>query len=333
MMRRVLTVVLVLCLLALPAACSGGEVGGSPTTAVSTTTTTATTTTTMGGTEPWAESNLVYLTRISDGVSMTLDIHFPADPEHAPIVIEPAPTAVSALVEAGMITVTFDSDDDTDLPEDSLPELDFPVDDAHLAAYEYRGHGFPIRMSAERYECAIQLVRARASELGNDNPIVIVSGVSAGAGIAAHFALLGDTFQERWDAFAATGGPARIWDCAVTGESTHVDALVGTVGAYDLYVPIYDYAPTPVYGKTYLQEQDPGLQAFLAGVLGANPDLKIRLIHGIHDDGIPFDNSVQFAAALTDAGYDVPDVIPFDGGHEPPPDQLYLTTVKELLDE
>ena len=324
-MRRLLPIGMMVGLLALFTACGGNEADSAPTTTsmatVATATTAASTTTIEAQAEPWRENDLVFQTRISDGATLTIDLYFPAEPENAPIAIG----GTTALVEEGFIVVDFDSDDH--IGENPAIELDFPADDEHSAAIDYSSRGAPIRESAEGFACAIRLVRARAAELGNDNPLVVLSSASAGAGLGAHVALFGDTFDARWDEFAAEGGPSRQWDCTVTSGSTHVDVLVGTAGTYDLHVPIYD----SLYGRTYLEERDPELQAFLASAIGTNPDLKIRLIHGTYDDGIPFWNSERFAAALAEAGYDVGEVIPFNGGHVHPPDEVYLPTLMEVL--
>jgi predicted esterase len=51
----------------------------------------------------------------------------------------------------------------------------------------------------------------------------------------------------------------------------------------------------------------------------ANPDLKVRLIHGETDNTVPYTNSVDFQRALTDAGFDV-ELLAFEGGHGVPLD-------------
>jgi hypothetical protein len=347
-MRRSFSIAMTVSLLAMLAACgdSGADVAPttvSPTTRAAPTSTAALTTTvapiaTVASTatatfapttlieehaEPWTENDLVFFRRVSDGATLTLDMHFPAEPENAPIVVQ----GEEALADEGMIVVTIGDDDHLGgWPPPA--ENPFPVDDAHEEAVAYNDRGAPIRELADRFACAIRFARVRASELGNDDPTVVLTGFSGGAGIAVHVALFGDTYEARWDEFAAEGGPQSQFDCEVTGGSTHVDAVVGTAGGYNVWVPIYD----DLYGPTYLNEHDPELQAFLASAIGANPDLKVRLLHGTSDDGIPFDNSVLFATELAGAGYDVGEVIPFSGGHRPEPLELYVATVKEVLD-
>jgi acetyl esterase/lipase len=179
---------------------------------------------------------------------------------------------------------------------------------------------------AESAACAIRFARAQASQLGSDDPVVVLTGPSGGGGVAAHVALFGATLEASWDEYAAEGGPPHQVDCEVTEGSTHVDALVGMAGIYDVFVPVYDGH----YGRAYQQERDPEQWSFLSSSIGANPDLKIRLLHGESDGDIPYENSVEFAAMLTDAGYDVGEVIAFDGGHWVPT-ELVIPTVMELV--
>jgi len=254
-------------------------------------------------------SDLVFLTRIEDGAVVTLDIHFPAEPVDAPIVIEPIRSAVDDLVEQGVIVVTIDPDD--------LPGDEGPGGPEEIVAAR--------QDPPESLECAIRFARARASEVGNDDPTVVLSGVSFGGGLAVQVGLFGDTLAASWDEFAAMGGPPRQFDCEVTGGSTHVDAVVGMAGTYDLCMPIID----GMYGRAYQQEHDPEMQEFLASAIGANPDLKLRLIHGTYDE-IPVSYADEFAEVLRNAGYDA-QLITWAGGHQAPPTELFLTTVMEVL--
>jgi hypothetical protein len=179
---------------------------------------------------------------------------------------------------------------------------------------------------ADGAACAIRFARARASELGSDNPVVVLTGLSRGGGPATHAAMFGAALEARWDEYAAEGGPPRQVECEANEGSTHVDALVGVAGIYDVFVPIYDGK----WGRVFQQERYPELWEFLSSSIGVNPDLKIRLIHGESDGDIPHENSVEFAAVLTDAGYDVGEVIAFDGGHWVPT-ELVIPTVMELI--
>lgn len=296
--------------------------GGEPTdttqpdvgTTTSSTTTTVTQTTTVGPTSaveseagPRTESDLVYLTRIRDGATVTLDIHLPAEPRGAPLVIG----ADEGLVDEGVIVVTFDDDDHLG-GSDSIEEL---LNDRAA-----------VRTITEQYACAIRLARVRAAALGNENPIVVLNGLSFVGGTTAHVALFGERFKARWDEFAGSGGPPRQYECEAPEGSTHVDAFIGMAGTYDIFVPIVD----GLYGLAYQQENDPELQEFLASAVAANPGLKIRLIHGTKDD-IPVDFVAEFAEELADAGHDV-QLITFPGGHVAPPTELYVSTLMGVLD-
>ncbi len=250
-----------------------------------------------------------------NGVTLTLDLYIPADPDGAPIVIEPWEDFAERIAQEGAIAV--------------IDETGIEVPDAADAAEaRLSDHGAVIRAQAEQTACAIRFVRARAAELGSDDPVVVIGGFSEGGGVAAHAALFGATLEERWDEFATTvGGPPRQVECVVADGSTHVDALVGLAGAYDLYVPAFD----GLYGRSYQQETDPELQQFLASAIGAHPELTVRLIHGTGDSMIPMENSVAFEEALADAGYDV-QLTTFGGGHQDPPTELSLEIFADVLD-
>jgi hypothetical protein len=154
---------------------------------------------------------------------------------------------------------------------------------------------------------------------------VVLNGFSLVGGLFAHLALLGDTFEARWDEFAGSGGPPRQYECAAPEGSTHVDALIGMGGTYDMFVPIVDGK----YGLAYQQDNDPEMQEFLASAVGVNPDLKIRLIHGTYDD-IRVEMAEEFAAALTDVGYDA-QLTTWPGGHTFPPRDIYMAAVTDVL--
>jgi acetyl esterase/lipase len=188
-----------------------------------------------------------------------------------------------------------------------------------------RDHGARARAMADSVACAIHFARARAAELGSDDPVVAVAGFSLGSSLAAHVALSGSTLEAGWEEFAAQGGPPDEVECEVTEGSTHVDALIGISGGFDLFVPIYEGR----YGLSYQQEQDPALWQFLSSALGANPDLKVRLIHGETDGMIPLDNPVGFEDALADAGFDV-ELLTHDGGHSVPLDLPAATIIDAI---
>lgn len=255
------------------------------------------------------EFNLAYATY--DGLALTLDLHVPADPTGAPIQID----GPREMAQEGAIVAVL---------QQGIPD---PPDSDDEGERFLGDHGAHIRAEGEAGACAIRFARARASELGSDDPRVVVAGFSHGGGIAAHVALFGASLDERWDEFAATvGGPPSQVECMVPDGSTHVDALVGNAGTYDLYVPVID----GLYGRTYQQERDPELQQFLASAVGIDPELTVRLTHGTSDPAIPVTNSAEFEAALADAGYDV-QLTTFDGGHEDPPAELRLEIFTEVL--
>jgi hypothetical protein len=267
---------------------------------------------------PTAESRPITIERglpfaTFDDRTLTLDLWLPADPNGAPIVFDPY--YPNDIARAGAFVVSVDTG------------VGDPPDNDDAGVRFLGDHGAFVRAQAEEIACAIRFGRERAAALGSDDPVVVLSAFSSPGGPATHVALLGDTLDERWGEFAATvGGPPRQVECVVPDGSTHVDALVGTNGTYDLYVPAIE----GLYGRTYQEAFDPELQAFLASALGADPELVVRLFHGTRDKAIPTTVSEDFAAALADAGYDV-QYTPFDGGHDAPPAELGLPVYLELL--
>ena len=171
-----------------------------------------------------------------DDVTLTLDLWLPADPAGAPIALNP-PGIGDDLAQAGAIAVAIR------MGGVGIPSVEGGfLDD----------HGVFIRARAEESACAIRFARARAAELGSDDPIVVVYGLSNWGGSTAHAALLGSTLEERWDAFAATGGgPPRQVECLVPYGSTRVDALVATGGTYDLFVPAFTRDRPVTYVATH----------------------------------------------------------------------------------
>ena len=265
------------------------------------------------------EVDLVYATW-EEG-PLTLDMYAPVESAGAPIVMFfpgrqgylAPPEMVDRLVEEGALVFVV-----------RYPLIRSPST-LELVDGLLSDHGAGARAIAEGVACAARFTQVRASELGSDDPVVALTGFSAGGGVAAYAALFGADLEARWDEYAAEGGPPRQVECVVTDGSTHVDALVGMAGPYDLFVPIFDAA----YGRAYQQNRDPELWEFLSSSIGVNPDLKVRLIHGT-SDWIPVGDAAEFEALLSDAGYDV-QFTTFDGGHVLPPEELYLPTIVEVL--
>jgi len=250
-----------------------------------------------------------------NGMPLTLDLYVPADPAGAPIVIEPWEAYADSIAQQGGFAV---------LGQTGLPD---PEEVAGEDVSHFRDHGAHIRAQAEDYACKILFARERAAELGSTDPIVVAGGFSEGGGVAAHVALFGASLEQAWEQFAAeAGGPPGQVECLVPDGSTHVDALVGGAGAYDLYVPVID----GLYGRAYQQQRDPELQQFLASAVGANPALTVRLVHGTADQAIPVSNSTDFEAALADAGYDV-QLTTYQRGHVDPPAEVSQAVFTEVL--
>jgi len=248
------------------------------------------------------------------GRTLTLDIHAPAKTEDAPVVVylpglgeATAPRALlEGLIDNGIIVFV----------------VRYPASSAEAILAEGSVY---VRAMADSVACAMHMARDRAAQLGSANPVVVLTGFSLGGAPAAHAALFGSDLERRWEEFAAEGGPPRQAECEVATGSTHVDALVGLAGGYDLFVPAYEGK----YGRGYQQARNPEQGQFLASAVGLNPDLRIRLIHGTRDSMIPYENSPEFAEVLSEAGYDV-QVIDFEGGHGVD-SELTLSTILGLI--
>jgi predicted esterase/predicted small lipoprotein YifL len=301
-------------MLASLAACGGSQTTG-PTTAP--TPSSVATPTATAGEQPEVvlERDLAFATW--NDLTLTLDLYAPADPVGAPIVVEPGEAFGHDIAEAGAFAV-IERTGIPDQPDSADGEPPFWDD-----------HGALIRAHAEATACKIRYARARASELGSDDPVVALGGFSAGAGMAAHVALFGDTLEQRWDEFAAmVGGPPRQVDCVVGEGSTRVDALVVGNGTYDAFVPVIEGG---LFGRTYVLERAPELQPFLAGAVGIDPSLTVRLMAATGDKSVPMSITTDFAKVLADAGYDV-QVITYEGQHaSDPPDELSLEVYSEVL--
>ena len=312
-MNRLLLSVSVL--LAVAAASSGGAGGSAPLAgAPSTGAPVEQQTEIEAGAVAVTERGVVYATW--EGRTLSLDIHAPAEPEDAPVVVylpgsgeNLAPLVlVEGLVENGLIVFV----------------VRYAAGSSGLGVIltERSAH---LRAMADSVACALHMARDRAAQLGSADPLLVLTGFSLGGGLAAHAALFGSDLERRWEEFAAEGEPSRQVDCEVATGTTHVDALVGVAGANDIFVPAYEGK----YGRGYQQERSPEQGQFLGNAVDLNPNLAIRLIHGTKDSMIPFENSTEFAAVLREAGYDV-QLIDFEGGHRVE-SELTLSTILGLI--
>lgn len=181
------------------------------------------------------------------------------------------------------------------------------------------------RAHAESVACAVRF--ARGSLYGSESAPLILAGFSLGGGLASQVALSSESFDGIWAAYAeGGGGPPQQLDCTLSDASTHVDALVGIGGGYDSHTGYEGLTP---YGKAFHEQREPDHWAFLQGIIGLHPEVRVRLLHGDADGAIPFENSVIFETLLTEAGYEV-ELIEFEGGHFVPVD-LVVETVMDLV--
>jgi acetyl esterase/lipase len=152
---------------------------------------------------------------------------------------------------------------------------------------------FPELISIEGIACAVRFARATAADYGGDPGRITLVGNSAGATSASVVALAGDNFEG---------------DCVVTDGSALPDVLVAFEGLYDHMTTVYR---APIPDHTVLKDEDPELWEAINpySQIGRNPDLQVRLVHGVDVDDewydIPPEVSIEFYQALADAGYDV----------------------------
>lgn len=260
--------------------------------------------------EVTAVGNLVYATGSSPDApnKLALVLFHPATgSEDAPMVIDVGGSEVDhkTLAERGVSVFS---------------NLTFPDRSWEV---EQRADPAAVRAMAEAVACAIRF--ARGSEYGSETAPLVLIGFSRHAGLAAHVALAGESFDRVWDEYAESAdAPPAQYECTVSEASTRVDGLVGAAGLYERYVG-YEGR----YGRDFLLEHEPNLWEMLWGTVGLHPELRVRLIHGDADAAPPPEVSAGFEAVLAEAGYDV-ELVEFAGGHYPPPD-LMLEAVMELV--
>ena len=199
--------------------------------------------------------------------------------------------------------------------------IDYP-DYQPDAAIREKGRGY--REMADAVACAVRFARARAAETGSDPVRVALAGFCLGGGAASQVAVAGDSLDSKWEAYASAGGPPRQVACEANEGSTVVDVLVGSGGAYDVFLG-YD----GLYDEAFRQANNPEMWKMFQSFAGDNPGLKVRLLHSQRDPIMPYDNSVAAEAMLKNAGLDA-EVVTFKGFHEMPVD-LTVQTVMDLL--
>lgn len=175
------------------------------------------------------------------------------------------------------------------------------------------GEGF--RELFEDLTCAVRFARAKASNYGGDPTRVTVVGFSAGACIGSTVALARDDLDRLWEEFASIrGGPPPQADCLVSGVSALPNAFVGLGGCYGF--------------ADFLKEEDPELWEVVSpyALIGGNPNVRVRLIHGERDGMCPVENAVEFHKTLENAGYDAT-LTTVDAAHGIPP----TSPVAELM--
>jgi predicted esterase len=255
--------------------------------------------------------DLVYaVDRADEGAESKLDLYLGAGGEDAPMVVYmagadqargSATQLARALADRGARVLA----------------LDGPQGSAEAAVAE---NAAGIRAIVETVACAVRF--ARGSEYGSETAPLVLSGYSYGGGAASHVAIAGEDFASLWEAFGESGGPPSQVECTVDEAPTRVDALVGIVGTYDIFV-----GQVSKWDDEYWLEHAPDLRQMLQGTIGMHPELQVRLLAG-DTDWLPFEVPAGLEAVLAEAGYDV-EITEFEGGHIVPLD-LTVETIMEL---
>ena len=151
----------------------------------------------------------------------------------------------------------------------------------------------PFLPSIERLACAIRFARATAPDYDGDPNRITIVGHSAGAAAGVVVSLAGDDFKGDY--------------CVVSDGSALPDAFVGYEGTYEFTTTNYG----DVIDHTNLKQENPELLDAINPYshIGRNPNLQVRLVHGVDDDYAWYDispeESIALNQALADSGYAV----------------------------
>jgi len=173
----------------------------------------------------------------------------------------------------------------------------------------------PFSQAIEQTVCAVRFAQATADDFGGDPGSVTLLGIAPGAAASAVVALAGDDFEG---------------DCLNGDQSGLPNAAVLIEGPYDYITKGYNEID-----HSYLEDGDPELYEAINPYahIGRNPDLKIRLIHGLDEDKawsqmLP-QVSIDFQQALEEAGYDA--TLTFvEGAHHT---DIYTDSTSEIYKE
>lgn len=162
----------------------------------------------------------------------------------------------------------------------------------------------PFLETVQDIACAVRYARVTAADYGGDPDTVTLVGFSLGASAGAVAALSGDDHTE---------------GCVETDASALPHAFVGYEGPYD-----WAHTDYPL-GLELLEQDDPVLWAAIDPYahVGRNPDLIVRLIHGVDENvvwyDVPPEVSEEYQQALAVAGHDVEVVLVDGAGHSADP--------------
>ena len=148
----------------------------------------------------------------------------------------------------------------------------------------------PFSQAIEQTACAVRFAQSTAADYGGDPGSITLLGLNPGAAASAVVALAGDDFAG---------------DCLYEDQSGLPNAVVLIEGPYDYITKGYKEID-----HSFLKDEDPELYEAINPYthIGRNPELKIRLIHGLDEDKYWSQTlpqvSIDFQQALEEAGYD-----------------------------
>jgi acetyl esterase/lipase len=127
----------------------------------------------------------------------------------------------------------------------------------------------PFSQAIEQAVCAVRFAQSTAADYGGDTGSITLLGLNPGAAVSAVVGLAGDDFEG---------------DCLNEDQSGLPDALVLIEGPYNYITKGYEVIEID---HSFLEDEDPELYRAINPYahIGRNPDLKVRLVHGLDEDG------------------------------------------------
>jgi acetyl esterase/lipase len=250
-----------------------------------------------------AEKIQALVVESSKNIAFTSDEGYPLLDVYAPS--EPGPWPVVVLIPSPF-----------DVGRESANSISNAIAAEGAVAYNATVfYDVPFSQAIEQTVCAVRFAQATAADFGGDPGSITLLGIAPGAAASAVVALAGDDFEG---------------DCLHGDQSGLPNAAVLIEGPYDYITKGYSEID-----HSFLADEDPELYEAINPYahIGRNPDLKIRLIHGLDED-VAWSQmlpqvSIDFHQALEEAGYDA--TLSFvEGAHH---SDIYTDSTSEIYKE